>query len=428
MKIFNRLCGFGTGLLLVAITAQADNNCLNFNDALALAAQTDPTVLTARAQRAEAEADLIEARSLFQPQISAFGRTGAGDVGVVNSAIQNQAGVRISQRLFDFGDAKHARTAANFNLKATAADIRQTQMASAQESGLFFLGIMEATEQLQATSERRDYFQRQLEAVDDLLAKGGATRSERADVAAQLGDAEASFLELQFQLNQASTRLAISTGVEFKICETNKLDNYFRTRMSVLPDSETAVSMTMSESPALKALERRATALKSERQREDINHLPVIDVVGLSSYTSGEDSSDYQLQNRIGIDVSVPLYSGSALKARKQQAAAREMAARSQILEAKRQLRERVSIIYWRIGSLEQQLLSRINVEEQNREQFTSAETEYSAGTRTLPELIDIRMDYEASSLERINIKFDLLQQRLQLLIFTALFPLTLQS
>ena len=128
-------------LLAVTATAQANNQCLHFDDALKLAAQTDPAVLTARAQQAEAEANVTEAKSLFKPQISAFGRSGLGDVGVVDSAIQNQLGLRVSQRLFDFGDAKYARRIANFNLEATAADIRQAQMLAAQESGLSLIHI-----------------------------------------------------------------------------------------------------------------------------------------------------------------------------------------------------------------------------------------------------------------------------------------------
>jgi len=384
-------------LLAVTATAQANNQCLHFDDALKLAAQTDPAVLTARAQQAEAEANVTEAKSLFKPQISAFGRSGLGDVGVVDSAIQNQLGLRVSQRLFDFGDAKYARRIANFNLEATAADIRQAQMLAAQESGLLFLSLMEVDEQLEITKQRYDFFKRQLNAVD----------------------------ELQFQREQAETRLTISTGVDSASCKTVDLNNYFRTQMAGLTSSEQAISKAIDENPALAALEKRADALGAESKRERLNHLPVIDVVGLSSYTSGEDnSSSFELQNRVGLDISVPIFSGNSLRARKRQAAARENAARSEALDARRQLRESVSIIYRRINSLDRQLSSRENVEEQKLEQFSAAEAEYSAGVRALPDLIDIRIDYEQSSLDRIRIQYDLLQQRLQLLIFTSLFSL----
>ena len=381
-------------LLVVTANAQANKQCLHFDDALKFAAQTDPAVLTARAQKAETEANVTEAKSLFKPQVSAFGRSGLGDVGVVDSAIQNQLGLRVSQRLFDFGDAKYARRIANFNLEATNSDIRQTQMVAAQESGLFFLSLREVDEQLEVTKQRYDFFKRQLSAVDELLKQGGATRSERADVAAELAETEAFILELEFQREQAQTQLAISTGVDLQTCESVNLNNYFSKQMAGLTNSEQAVSRAINENPALAALEKRAEALGAESKRERLNHLPVIDVVGLSSYTSGEDNaSSFELQNRVGLDISVPIFSGNGLRARKRQAAARESAARGQALEAKRQLRESVSIIYRRITSLEKQFVSRGNVEEQKLEQFSAAEAEYSAGVRSLPDLIDIRID-----------------------------------
>jgi len=413
-------------LLAAAITtttagAQSSNACLDFDEALKLAVKTDPAVFRALAQQTEAEAELTEARSLFKPQVSAFGRSGLGDVGVVDSAIQNQLGLRVSQRIFDFGDAKYARRIANFNIDASASDIRQTQMQAAQESGLFFLSLMEAREQLKITKQRRDYFQRQLKAVDELLQTGGATRSERANVAAELAQAEAFFFELEFLQQQAQTRLLITTGVDLQACEMTDLDDHFRTQMAELYSSEIAVNRAITSSPALQALEQRANAIGAESKREKLNRLPVIDVVGLSSLTSGEDDSgNFETQNRIGLDVSVPLFSGRRLKARRQQAAAREMIARNEVLDAKRELRENVSITYRRIESLERQLSSRRDVEEQNYEQFQAAEAEYLAGVRVLPDLIDVRLDYEQASLQRTNIKFDLLQQRLQLLILTA--------
>jgi len=164
----------------------------------------------------QAEAELTEARSLFQPQVSAFGRSGVGDVGVVDSAIQNQLGLRVSQRLFDFGDAKYARQIASFNIDASESDIRQTQIQAVQQSGLFFLSLMEAREQLEITKQRRDYFQRQLSAVNELLQRGGSTRSERANVAAELAETEAFVLELEFLQEQAATRLFIATGTPAK--------------------------------------------------------------------------------------------------------------------------------------------------------------------------------------------------------------------
>jgi len=136
--------------------------CLRFDNVLKLAAQRDPTVIIAKAQETEADAEIKDAKSLFRPQISAFGRSGFGDTGVVDSSISNQVGLRASQRVFDFGDSKYARQAADSAFKASLEDTRQAQLQAALRTGFSYLEFIEAEEQIQLTNRRRDYFSRQL--------------------------------------------------------------------------------------------------------------------------------------------------------------------------------------------------------------------------------------------------------------------------
>jgi len=79
---------------------------------LNLASLNSPTVAIAQADLDVAQAELIDAKSLRRPQVSAFTRSGFGDEGLVNTAIENQVGLRASQRIFDFGDSRLAREAA----------------------------------------------------------------------------------------------------------------------------------------------------------------------------------------------------------------------------------------------------------------------------------------------------------------------------
>lgn len=394
-------------------------SCLRFDDVLKLSAQRDPNVLISQAQQSEADAGIKDAKSLFRPQISAFGRTGFGDAGVVDSSISNQIGLRASQRIFDFGDSKYARHAATAGFEASLEETRQARLEAAQRTGFSYLELVEAQEQIQLTTHRREYFQQQLAAVDRLLSRGAATRTERAAVASQLADAEAFVLELSFRKEQALTQISIDTGTNALLCQTSAIGSHLTQRMAGLNNPETASELALKRNPNISALVKRAESLEAVRKREKRSRLPAISLVATGSYSSIGGFDQFSFRDRIGIDVSVPLYSGNAIGARNQRASARQAIAQGQLLDAERQLRKDVSIGYRRILSLESQLMSRKDVEEQTRLQFEAAEIEQKAGTKTLRDLVEIRLEYEQAGLQRIRTKYDLMRQQLQLLTLT---------
>jgi len=393
--------------------------CLSLNDAMSLSAGRDPDVLIAKASERDADAALLDARALYQPQVSAFGRTGFGETGAVDNSVSNQFGLRASQRILDFGDAKYARRAARANVDASAEDTRQASTQAALETGLSWLELRESTEQIKLTRARRDYFLRQVSAVDEALSQGGATRTERASVASQLADAEGFVLELEFRHDRARTQLNIDTGRIANPCssETQLAEDTLR-----LENVAFATDLALSSNPQIAALRKRADALEAERRRQSRARLPVIDLVATGSYSSFNQFEDFDFRDRVGVDVSIPLYSG-ALKAGNQRARAQLSIAQNQTLNIERQLREDVDIIIRRIKSLSNQLQTRQEVEKQTRLQFEAAEIERGAGVRTLRDLIDARLEYEQAGLQTIRTRFDIMRERLTLLSLTAQLP-----
>ena len=409
--------------LTALIAPNAAAQCLSFGDAMERAASQDPDVEAARAEKREAMADLKEARSLTRPQLTGFGRTGVGDVGAVNSVVQNQFGLRASQRIYDFGDARLAREAARSRQAAGEQNIRQERIVSAQETASAYLDHLEADAQLRATEGRLHYFGDLLQSVEALLDRGGATISERADVAARLADAEAAALELRFLKDSAETRIELDTGTDLPLCDAYSADAILGGEALAFATIDEAVETALWNNPSLKALEKRADSFDAERQREKHARMPIIEVVGIAAYASNGSSGIYDFQERVGIDVSIPLYSGSSLSARSDRAAARGALASADVAKARRQLREDVSITFQRILSLQAQLFSRQSVEDHKSEEFEAAKREFEHGVRTLRDLIETRLDYEAAMLDRIRAEFELKRRKLELLSLTAQLP-----
>jgi len=352
------------------LTSSTDS-CLRFEDVLKLSALRDPSVTISKAQESEADAEIKDAKSLFRPQISAF-------------------------------------------------DTRQAKLQAAQRTGFSYLEFVEAEEQIELTKRRRDYFSQQLFAVDNLLSRGAATRTERASVASQLADADAFVLELNFRREQAITQIQIDTGTSAMLCNPSATQSVLKQKMARLENPEIAAQIALDKNPGISALSKRADSLEAIRKREKRSRLPIIDVVATGSYSSIGGFDQFAFRDRIGVDISVPLYSGNAIGARNQRASARHAIARGRVLDAERQLRKDVSIGYRRTLSLQSQLLSRQDVEEQTRLQFEAAEIEQKAGAKTLRDLVEIRLEYEQAGFQRIRTKYDLMRQQLQLLTLTA--------
>ena len=400
-------------------SAQLSEPCLDLDGVMHLAAAQNPRVATREAQLQGAAADLTEARSLFRPQISGFARTGAGDVGLIDSAMQNQVGLRASQRVFDFGDARLARETARHAIDASEYDVALSELEAASEVGSAVLDMHQAAEAITLTSSRRDYFERQLAAIDSVLDQGGSTRSERAEVAAQLANANAFVLELRAQYDRALTRIDIQTGATENLCKKEIFEADFASLGEQIDTIGEAVERALYDAPGLRAMRARVNSIGAESKRESIARLPIISVVGSAAYSQVGNGA-FDVQERIGLDISVPFYTGNALAARGQRANARHQAAKSEIAEQRRQIEQDVRITFQNILSLQAQTSAARNFEDRSRELFEFAQIEYEVGRRTLPDLIDIRLEFEQASLQSIQTKFNLSRERLRLFTLTG--------
>lgn len=390
--------------------------CLPLSEAMSEAATQSPDVAVVDAVIAGSKAGLLQARSLTRPKLSTFARTQVGDQGLTENAINNQLGVRLSQRLFDFGDARYARSAAIASIDAAKQDKLSAESDAAHRVALSYISALEAYEQKQVTREREAYFRRQLAALETALEIGGATRSEVAEVAARLAEAEAERFEIEFLIQQYTLRVATDVNRPVSLC----FDNSPELPSSADGFSDMDTDLALISNSAIEAARRNLGSLKAEQERARRGRLPVVDIVAIGSYAYLDGLNSWEFRDRIGIDVSVPILSGSALNAKSQSADAEVARARADLIRQRRQLREDILITRRRALSLYAQTARRAAVEERKLEQFEAAEIEFVAGLKTLPDLVEDRLDYEAARLNLIAVKYALLTERLNLLALTG--------
>ena len=411
------------GLYGPAGAQAANEQCLGFAEGLVLAAARAPEVDGARAREAEARADLREAGSLRRPQVSSFGRSGVGDTGLTSSQIDNQLGVRLSQRVFDFGDSRLALEAAQGSVDQRSFDVRDQQSQAAYAVADAYLTQLEAQAMIGVIAHRRDYFERQRAAVEGLLRLGGATRADNAQIAAQLASAEADMLELEFMVERAATRIRDYTGQSSAPCGPAQVGAVLDAQLAGLNSVDDVVESALTANPQIGSQRSAIRSLEAQRERQRRARLPVVEVVGIVSYVYADNTQDWDVRDRVGVDVSVPLYSGSALGARNDRAQARLSQEESALHALQRNLGEEAEIAFRRSISLQAELLRRQAVADSQLNYFDAIAGEFELGLGTLPVLIDARLAYEQAALDVVSARFSLLRQRLDLMRLTARMP-----
>ena len=398
-----------------AMAQNSDDACLSVGEAFSRAATRAPSVQIASARADEAFADVTAAKSLFRPRLSGFGRSGAGNTGIVDSGVSNQVGARASQRIFDFGDAKYARRAAKSELESREYEAEEAANVAIVQTALSILQLQQVSAQQALTEARRDFFARQYEATNNLLDVGGATLTDAANIASRLAETDAFYLELEFSKERAQTEIESDTQSPMPLCEQRLDVSKLVPNSFDLFSTETAVATAVNNNLALKALDKRVENLSAQKERQKRSRLPVIEIVGTSSYSSFDRFDDFDFSNRVGVDVSIP-FAGGTLKSDSQRAGAQLNLSLAERSRAERELEERIKIALKRVRSLEAQIPQFKIIEEQMFIQFEAAQTEETIGTKTLSDIIDIRLQYENAGLRRINGEFDLEREKLTLL------------
>ena len=425
-KADTRWLGLVLGLLwgpAAVAPAFAQDMCLSLESSLSTAVSRAPEVEAARAVVDEAEAGLREAQSLNRPQVSSFGRTASGDSGLTTNQQDNQLGLRVSQRIWDFGDARLARNAARGQIQQSQSGVQAQEMLAAGIVAEAYLAKLEAEAMIDVISQRRAYFRRQQASVDSLLSRGGATRAESAQIAAQLAQAEADVLELGFLVEQSATRIAEYTGLAPDLCPADEAEGVMDTALRGLDTIDAVVAAALADNPQLAARRGAVRSLEAQSMRERRARLPVVNLVGIVSYVYDDARDDWDTRDRLGVDVSVPLFTGDALGARRDRVSARLAQEENSLRAVRRDLREEAEIAFRRLISLQAQLIRREAVEDSQRAYFEAIASEFEFGLGTLPDLVDARLEYEQAMMQVVGARHELLRQKLDLMRLTARLP-----
>lgn len=409
----------GVGLLSCSMAVHSMDLLQVFDAAL----QQDATLLAAKATAAVERERLPQAKSQMLPNLSAsvsrsnnqleskstniLGQEQVINLGYPssnNSLTLRQALYR-PQLTAQYDQAQAQVDAA----EATLA--QEVQSLAVRVSGAYFEAML-THEQLALILAQRVAYTTQLDAARKALAGGSGTRTDIDEAQARLDMNAAQ--EIEARQNIAYTLQQVQSLISQPVDKLASLDVSKLTLDYPEPNLlQHWVSRAEQRSPYLSALQARVSVARQDIEKARSGHYPTLDAVAQWTQSESENvtnTSSRYTNNSIGLQLSIPLYSGGYVSASVRQALAGLERADQSLEAGRRDLRLRVHKEFRgvtenipKIKALEQALLSAEQLVSSNQKSF-------QAGSRTLLDILNAQQ-------QRTLVQRDLAQARFLFLL-----------
>ena len=325
-------------------------------DALALAYQTNPSLLAQRANQRALDESIVQARAGLRPQLDVsvtanYSRTDSPVTGTppfASGGVEDTDGggvsIGLSQTLWSGGRIGHGISAAEANIRAgreNLRDIEQTVLASVIQA---YADVIRDGEILTIRQSNLGVLQRQLEEASARFEVGEITRTDVAQSESRLAQSEADLANARAQLSVSRAAYAAVVGQAPGDLAP----------MPVLPgvptDFDNALDVAMLDNPAIRSAAYSQRAAEANVAAAKAEYMPSARLT--ASYGGSTDDLDRfgdigdQTAFRAGATVSVPLFTGGLNSSRVAQARERANVAQINVEGERRNTLQSVSSAY----------------------------------------------------------------------------------
>ncbi|MEO8056710.1 MAG: TolC family outer membrane protein [Burkholderiales bacterium] len=331
--------------LVLALTfapeAQAQTSpsmaALSLESAWRAALANDPTLRAARAAALSGQEQVPQARSQLLPQVSLslgaaenkLDTTTPDPSGAPFERKQryssNTASISVRQPLFQFAQRATLRLA-EAQVAETDAVLVQARQELASRLAQAYFELLLADDQIALVRAQTSAHTTQFDAAKKSLAAGSGVRTDIDEAQARLDLDAAQALEGQQQRTLSRRRLQQLVGQAF--AEIRPLDVQLLHRNPPQPGEFGGwLALAEQQSPELWAVRARSDAARAAVDRARARHMPTLDVVGQAGRGTSDDVNRiYGRTNSfsLGLQLTLPLYSGGAIDSGVRQALAEQ--------------------------------------------------------------------------------------------------------
>lgn len=415
MKNMNKI----TLLALILSGFMVSNaNAETIFEAMSEAYNTNPTLHGERATSGAANEEAALARSGFRPNIAVGGsytdshtrKTGSNTVDGYSKGYKGT----ITQSVFNGFQTYNSVKAADSSAKAELQNLYSVEQSVLLSASAAYLDVVrdEAIVKLQKNNE-----QLLKKELDETMARFNVGEVTRTDVA----QSRASYAQAQSDLISAEGNLAISKDEYLRIVGKEPSDVHFPENLSnMFPnDFDSAMNYAKNNNYSLLAAQKALKAAKYNVKSNEGALLPSVDFKassGKNTVSSHNGINPSTRSNEYTLEMSVPLYSGGATRAKIRKSKYQRWAAQEQLRDAER------AVVSGVTASWEMMQTSKSNItaiQEQIKASAIALEgtqKEEALGNRTVLDVLNAYQTLLVSQVSEVQARHDFYVAGLQLM------------
>lgn len=363
-------------------------------------------------------ASLSSSRSLYQsvednerieladllPQITATGTVSRTDVtgnsqsGVEGDYNDSNIEVTVNQQLFD---------AADWYELATSKDTTKQQkllLDSDQQQLLYdvasaYFTILSNRDVLDANIAQEKAFSRQLDQANQQFEVGLIAITDVQEARASYDDARAQRIAAEADLQVSFEALQQLTGQQYD--SIDGLDEDLAIEAPVPASRQKWVEMGLANNPLIGAAKKGVDVAKGDVKTSRAGHLPEVGAFATYYYdeTDADTAGGYQEYNQIGIQASVPIYTGGRTSAQVRQSTHLLEQSQYDLLDQQRSTTQSVRSLYSQVRSDVLTVKARKQAIVSSRSALEATRSGYEVGTRNIVDVLDAEQTlYQALS------------------------------
>lgn len=395
---------------IVAVDRASIDDCIGFADAIAVGSRAAPEIRSARGRANAADARIDVERGTGLPQLSGYARAADGDIGLVDGRTNTQAGLLLSQRLFDFGQGRLRRKALEARARSDNLLLQGARTDLQLRVGQTFIDVLESRELLKAATTRQERMFVVAAVVDRRLEAGLITIATANSIRAELASASAQMIDRQIALDSAQIDLNILTDLPTRPChDPDRIENELP--QTVFSDDD--ILQRIEDVPQVGAAQARVEAATADYRLATKTRRPTINLQSVLAYQYDNFAREWNVAQRVGLDVTVPLYGGGSFGAEEDQAQASIAEAQGELGTLRRDIERNLRTGVARAKALNVLATARQNEVVALREEVDAIRRQFEAGIRSFQDYENAEAALALAEITRIEARYDALRERL---------------